>query len=487
MEEKNKVSTIDTIFIESLFSPVMKLAGIKVLLHLIKLHESRYVFWSQNVLTEPEEISAEEMSLSGEDMVFIIVDGIAMSIQTSQFTDFQEMMNGNEHGFNEGISFRKAIELGIETGDEYHKFIQSGFKSISDFRKIMKTIVPEIYTSWEYYYETFEPKDGLTNPKDLCSFVEQDILGLCGFSKSKSATIIDAFSKGFWIESDYSAAKKIGFNYSSDYYLALNFEIDSPVRLDLLRFHGISQMQNWDDFCSFMKNINESRFVDAFGLLLNSSIQDLKHGAIIDVRKMKNIITQQVVTKYGIQDGPYFAFTHNMNDLECSTFLCKHKDLNGLIFLAGSQIKRRSFTEQEKKTAIIDVSNVVLYFNDKFEERVADTELLLNLVSALRELGVEKLIGYADANIHFDISEEDVSKISKSLDTFQIVKSAEPADIYILQYTQENPGFIISNDHYSDWCNDRHPWRIENIPRLLLDFKFDESKKVILGQKEAEF
>jgi len=478
---------IDTVFIESLSSSVMKLAGIKDLLHLINLHECKYVFWSQNVFTEPEEISAEEMSLSGEDMVFIMVDGIAMSIQTSQFTDFQEMVNGHEHGFNEGTSFRKAIELGIETGDEYHKFIQSGFKSITDFRTIMKTKVPEVYASWEYYYESLEPKEELADPEDLCSFVELDVLGLCGFSKSKSATIIDAFSKGFWIESDYSAAKKMGFNYSTDFYFALDFEIDNPEELALLRFHGISHVQHWDALCSLIEDINENEFVDAFGFLLLSSIQDQKPGAIIDVRILKKTIAQQVVTKYGIQDGPYYAFAHNMNDMECRTFLCNHKDLKDYIFLSGSQIIRKSFTEQEKKTAIIDVSNVVLFFNDKHEERVADAELLLTLVSALRDLGVEKLIGYADANIHYDISDDDVSRIRKSLDTFQIVQSSEPADIYILKYAQDNPGIIVSNDHYSDWCNDRHPWRIENVPRLLLDFKFDESKKVILGQKEAEF
>jgi len=487
MEEKNKISMIDTVFIESLSSPVMKLGGFTDLLHLIKLHESRYVFWSQNILTEPEEISAEEMSLSGEDMVFIMVDGIAMSIQTSQYTNFQEMMNGNEHGFNEGTSFRKAIELGIETGDEYHKFIQSGFKSITDFRKIMKSKAPEVYATWQYYYETLEPKEGLENPEDLCSFVELDVPGLCGFSKNKSATIIDAFSKGFRIESDYSAAKKMGFNNSTDFYLALDFKIDSPDELDLLKFHGISHIQHWNALCSFIEDINENGFADAFGYLLNKSIKDQKPGAIIDVRTLKNTIVQQVVKVYGIQDGPYYAFAHNMNDMECRTFLSNHTDLKDYLFLTESQIKRKSFTDQEKETAIIDVSNVVLFFNDKYEERVADAELLLSLVSSLRGLGVKKIIGYADANIHYDIADGDISRIRKSLDTFQIVQSSEPADIYILKYAQDNPGIIVSNDHYSDWCNDRHPWRITNVPRLLLDFKFDESKKVILGQKEAEF
>jgi hypothetical protein len=66
------------------------------------------------------------------------------------------------------------------------------------------------------------------------------------------------------------------------------------------------------------------------------------------------------------------------------------------------------------------------------------------------------------------------------------VKPEEPADIYILSYAETNPAVIVSNDHFSDWCDQRHPWRVENVPRLLLPFEFFDEDGVSFGEKEQE-
>ena len=483
----NKKNPVETVFVESLHSPVVKLSGIADLMRLIELYDCRNVFWSKETSSEKLTHTAESMAKTGKDMAFILIDGVAMAIQTSLFKDFQEMSDGIFKGFQNGEDFRKASDIGILSGVEYCDYIESGFESVTEFRKIMKTKLPKVFEAWEHYYNILEPDEELPDPRNICSFAEENILEVTGFAKSKTETIIDAYSKGFWLESDYSKAKKTGFKSANDYFLALDFEIENPKELEVLKYHDISDGQKWLEFCEFREEIEADGFHDAFGYLLSEVFNTASPGSSIDIRTVKSTITLKVVNKFGIQDGPYYAFLHSMTDQECRQFLAMHTDLKDIVYLSGNYLRRRAYTSSEKKSAIIDISNVVLHFNDRNdEERIADSELLFNLVSHLKDLGVEKFIGFADANIHYDLDEEDISRIKNTLDVFQIVKSAEPADIYILQYAQENPGIIVSNDHYSDWCNDRHPWRIKNVPRLLLEFTFDESKQVSFGSGEDE-
>jgi hypothetical protein len=484
---ENKKNPVETVFVESLHSPVVKLSGVADLMRLINLYECRNVYWSKETSSERQTLTAESMARSGKDMAFILIDGVAMAIQTSLFKNFNEMTKGNSKGFLNGEDYRKASDLGIDNSEEFSNFIESGFETTSEFRKIMKTKIPLVFEAWEQCYQLFQPEDELPDPRTLCSFVEENILEATGFSRSKTDTIVDAYSKGFWLEGDYSKAKKIGYESANDYFLALDFEIEDPKELDVLKCHNISDERKWLDFCDFREEIKSEGFHDAFGYLLNPIFKDAAPGSNIDFRTVRNTINLKVIGQFGIQDGPYHIFLHTLTDQECRRYLANHSDLKDLVYISGNYLKRRAFSNIEKKSAIIDISNVVLHFNDRFDDkRVADSELLFNLVDHLKSLGVEKFIGFADANIHYDLNDEEIAKIKSILNVFQIVKSGEPADIYILQYAQDNPGIIVSNDHYSDWLTERHPWRTKNVPRLLLEFTFTESKQVSFDSKEDE-
>jgi hypothetical protein len=457
------------------------------LLKVVNTYESKTIFWSEKMLEKIETLSAEELACTGKDMAFIFQEGAAWAIQTNQYTGFSEMKKGFELGFDDGMSLREAMQLGAKDSKEYLSFLESGFSEITEYRKCLKTNNPKLYELWVENYNEFLPKNDLPAPKNINGFIELRVLESGGFIGKNCQIISDAFERGFWIFDDYKNADEKGFKTSEDYYLSQKFNIDAPEVMSIIHEYGIEDPNHWEKYCEIQNEIETHSVSDAFGLILQQDIKSILPGGRINLSKLKQMINQQVVVKCGMNDGIYSSFVKIMSDEECIIYLCSHSDLKGLIFPGyRNSIIRRYFSDEEKQTAVIDISNVVLHRNHGSDERIADVDLVVKLVSQLKKLNFQKLVGIADATIKRDVGDDGVRLLRNLLDQFQIVKPVEPADLYILEYAEKYPSVIVSNDQFTEWCREQHPWRVENVPRLSLTFEIEEDGRVYFGEKEME-
>lgn len=156
--------------------------------------------------------------------------------------------------------------------------------------------------------------------------------------------------------------------------------------------------------------------------------------------------------------------------------------LRRLLFLSrdGSWWRRR-FGEEERERAVLDLSNVAWTIG------ATEAGSIGLLVELLGELGVERCIGVADANLPHRIS--DFDRLHQLLDELLVVDGGTPADPTVLDRAEQEGALIVSNDRFRDWKKSS-AWRRRNIERLRCPLSYllgsDGSPVIDLGLAEDE-
>lgn len=118
---------------------------------------------------------------------------------------------------------------------------------------------------------------------------------------------------------------------------------------------------------------------------------------------------------------------------------------------------RRRFLGEERRRAVLDLSNLFWTIGG------TEAEALAPLLEYLGDLGIVRTIGVADANLPYSVRNFD--GLRHVLDELVPVSGGEPADPTILDRAERERALIISNDRFRDWKKSSR-WRRRNIERL---------------------
>ena len=127
-------------------------------------------------------------------------------------------------------------------------------------------------------------------------------------------------------------------------------------------------------------------------------------------------------------------------------------------------VHRRRWNRDERRRAIVDLSNLVWTFRMKGTRPLIAS--LPPVLAFLRTLDIEEIRGVADANIRHVVEDPGLlDELETALDELTIVEARHPADPVIIDTALRREALIISNDRYREWKRDsaarrRAVWRI---------------------------
>lgn len=182
-----------------------------------------------------------------------------------------------------------------------------------------------------------------------------------------------------------------------------------------------------------------------------------RRGTSEDIRTLKRILT---------------------DDRAVATALLDHAVAGDLVFIGDDGvIYRRLISREEAKRAILDINNLVWSLNSQTPRIAA----VASVVERLRALGVDEIVGVADANIvHTVVDAEEIDAVAASLDRYEVVERGETADRRVIEIAQEGHGFVVSNDRFRDWR--RHDgWVRSDLWRLRVPCVIGRSGELELG------
>ena len=164
------------------------------------------------------------------------------------------------------------------------------------------------------------------------------------------------------------------------------------------------------------------------------------------------------------------------DEATCSRLRAAPQMAEKIFITSAGHLYRRRFRAEERRRAVIDVSNVAWTVNAK-KPRV---QPLIVLVAELRARGVTHVVGVADANIQHAVSDPDhIPEVRRHFDEFLIAPSGTTADEMIIDYIATSPAVIISNDRFRDWKR-RGPIR-KTVWRLIVPVRRQRTGTFDLG------
>lgn len=475
---KIKSKELELIEVYNVSCPKIEVVSIKEFFKLIVTkYKPDLLFWQK-----PEASNTSNK----EQFVYFIDKGIAYGVHTNHFNTITEMIKGWELGYENGKEFQKGIDLGAKDGAEYSAFMESGLSDINLFRDSERKGLYKIFKIWKENFDQLSSNQDLPCGLQYTAFIEADVISTGGFDLNNLSTIQKAYKAGFWKKIDFEESSRLGFKTAADYLQAKNFQIVDPVELSELKNHGIKKSEQWKLYKEKKTLANKEGFPDVFSHLLYKHIEKYLPGQIIQIGVLQQVTQQALINPCGITIGPYFDFSKqkNNNSIEKVIELPQFKEL--LIKQENGNFKRRNFKTKERKCAVLDINNILLYRSEEYQGINGSFVLVENLITKLRNLGIKRIVGFSDANIRHIVTDTEFEQMKSILDLFKIADSGIPADIYILDYARQNPSIIVSNDQYNDYKDGRHSWNMENLPRVLLTFTFDENDMPAFPEKEAE-
>ena len=147
-------------------------------------------------------------------------------------------------------------------------------------------------------------------------------------------------------------------------------------------------------------------------------------------------------------------------------------------------IVHRWFTPLERKTAIVDISNVAWQNRNEDAGEKATLNNVLILLKALSALSFETVIGIADASLPHQIDEAERVEELRSVMELTLTPANQSADPHILEVARKRNAVIITNDKYREWI-ELDPWNQENVPRVLFPYEI-QGGEVVFDEKAIE-
>ena len=157
------------------------------------------------------------------------------------------------------------------------------------------------------------------------------------------------------------------------------------------------------------------------------------------------------------------------NDEETLDYLTESPGLGATMFRsANGAVYLRRLKEAEKKTVLVDVSNLVWSFNASAPR----VEPLGALFSCLRRYEVTRVYAVADANLPYVVGDPArIPGVAEMADRWEYAQTGTPADELIVQYARSGTAWILTNDRFREWRKlDR--WTRQNLWRLLIPVVF---------------
>jgi len=451
--------------------PSMTIEKADVFVDLIDEIKPRYVFW---------RLGKDLTGTAG-----ILVDGVLLNSKIIGYHSLTELLEGYRLGFGDGTIYRTALDLGAENFDEYQRFLTSGFGQLNDFREILNTEVPGIYDIWCQSQSKLLPSSQVPRIKNLLEFY-QKLSNELDFVNLETDEIIEALTSGFLKGQDYLQARENGFLDAKTYFHAKQFGINDGEKYLELSGLGIEYESNWKLYQQAKIRAEEEGFSDILGKVLHEMLGSERSKSEWSISTIQGIISINLVGKYGIKAGEYFQLIMNKSD-EVIHRIANHPDVQQLIFIYHSYFYRRTLKTEETLTATVDLCNVVLEgYDGPDDNKKGEIGNFISIVDKLRALGVEEVNVFADATVHHYLSKPEIKLVKEISDNFWVAEKGFSADMMMISYAQKYPSFMVTNDHLEGYRSEKNPWTIENIPRLLAPYFFDDQGKVSLGLKEAE-
>lgn len=443
-------------------------------LKVVSKENPKYVFWN---------IDADRKGNAG-----ILQSGLMLSTEVNGYCNYAELVAGYQLGFVNGDEYREASSIGAENFNEYSDLKASGYSDIEKYRNIMKTSLPRIYKCWKENLENLLPRKDRPVFTNLLEFIQSGILDKTDFNKSNPDAIIAILKAGFWRVQDYTKAQEIGFSDADNFFTAQEYGITTTEEYEEFNLTGITSKPHWDMY----KKESEAAKAEGFSNILGKLLFDLYDSGSIKstwtVKKIHQHIEIQIIKKFKMSEGYYWEIPR-ASDIKSITTLTTHPDIKHLVVPSFDlqTILRRSLEPEELKTANLDLCNIILDgYNRSDAEREGDVSKILVIIRKLREFNIKTINVFADATHVYYLKEDEIKKITDSVDLFVPVKKGFSADAYMLDFAQNNPSFIVTNDQFSEHRSEKNPWIFNNIPRILVGFTFNDHGEVHFGDKEYE-
>lgn len=138
---------------------------------------------------------------------------------------------------------------------------------------------------------------------------------------------------------------------------------------------------------------------------------------------------------------------------------------------------RRQLSDEERENAVVDVNNVVWSLRSAAPSIATVNEI----VDYLRRRGVNYVIGVADANIRYIVTDpERIEDVASRFDDFVYAESGTPADERIIEIASGTPSFVVSNDRFREYRK-RDGWSRSTLWRVLATIERTDEGALRLG------
>jgi hypothetical protein len=476
--KEKKVSFVETVptTLSILVSdvPQVDLSKPEDFLYFVSKLSPQYVFWH----VDP--------SLQG--FAGVVHEGVMIGTKIDGYSDYSELVSGFSLGFQNGNEYRKSLEIGTHDYQEFANFLVSGFSTVEEFRDVQTSELPQIYEKWISLKQNLLPKGQSVAFTNLSEFTQNGVLEQAGFENLNASEIIEILQAGFCFYEDYVTAREMGFSYASDYFQAMQYGIYSVAEFDEFSRSGVTSKTYWELYKQETEQAKNEGFKNILGKFLYDFYCTGTTTSKWAVTEIQRQLSSKIIYRFQITNGLLYELA-NKNDIRTLTALTKHPDIIHLVVPAnnGKEIARRQLTSEETLVANLDLCNIVLHGIDRnAEEKKGDVTKVLKIIQRLRDLNVQVINVFADASYVFYLGKSEIKKFKDLVDLFVPVKRGFSADAYILDFAQNNPSFIVTNDHFAEHRSEKNPWIYDNIPRLLVGFSFDEQGNVSFGGKEPE-
>jgi hypothetical protein len=418
----------------------------------------------------------------------MLIAGVMFSTEVRGYENFDELIAGFVLGFDKGFEYRHAMTIGAGSYTEYAAFVTSGYPDLEEYRKVLATDLAAAYHVWIKHYESLLPNSEKPEVSNLYEFDKNEILSDLGFPELEQKQITRTFEAGFLRHTDFLSAKKLGFTDAKSYFKAMRYEITSPTEYKELQLSGIESKSHWLLYKEETQQAREEGFTNILGKVLFKIYSSGTIDSTWIITEIQRQIEQLIIRKYQMING-YCVEIARSSELKAFTALTMHPDIRQLVVISADHIQviRRKLEPKETATANLDLCNIVLHgFLGEPDERVGDVSKALAVIERLRSFGVKTINVFADATHTYYLTKPEIKKVKDAADLFVPVKKGFSADAYMLDYAQNNPSFIVTNDQFSEHRSEKNPWIFQNIPRILVGYEFDGEGQIRFKNSEYE-
>ncbi|AFG36975.1 NYN domain-containing protein [Spirochaeta africana] len=461
--------------------------------NLVQAEKPRVVF---SLATAPEirGNAVETLQLLGPyhmpgDALYMLLHGAACAVIGSGFSDYAALADALSRGFPNNQEYQEALEREAADCEQLQETRHSGFATYPELRAAREQGLEDLFHCWQENRLRFT---AAPKAPTLAKFVGEECLERGGFTGDHAAAK-SAYQAGFWQRETWEAALAAGFTDSRQFLLAQKYDISDPDELtelliaDVLNIKSLAgpPVQEIQHCLELMREAKERNYRDlaAYVLLTEVAHRSLPEGNIPletwVVRAFRNHHISEPIARKLMAVSAWWSSFENDHVLP--------PEIAQYLYLHEGGVYARQYSESERKAAVLDVMNILLEGCDNNDEdKIGTVSQLQVIVDRLRSWGYEHITGIADASFPYHVSETEYHDIESRLNELILMTGNEIADPAILRVAEKHSSVIVTNDQYRDWVNDRHPWRQENLPRILLHFRFDDEGNVDFGQKGSD-